>query len=59
MVLTFLRSTDFMGDMALGIQSKFASTFTHIFFSFGGGFELMRDGGDKEGFWTTLESGMK
>ncbi|KAL5534887.1 hypothetical protein ACEPAF_2977 [Sanghuangporus sanghuang] len=26
---------------------------------FGGGFELMRDGGDKEGFWTVLESGMR
>ncbi|KAL5498826.1 hypothetical protein ACEPAH_2181 [Sanghuangporus vaninii] len=27
--------------------------------AFGGGFELMRDGGDKEGVWTVLESGMR
>ena len=26
---------------------------------FGGGFELMRDGGDKDGLWTLLESGLK
>ena len=26
---------------------------------FGGGFELMRDGGDKEGIWTLLETGMR
>jgi hypothetical protein len=27
--------------------------------AFGGGFELMRDGGDKEGIWTIIESGLE
>ncbi|KAK7019301.1 cytochrome P450 [Favolaschia claudopus] len=27
--------------------------------AFGGGFELVRDAGDKEGFWTLIEDGMK
>ncbi|THH05653.1 hypothetical protein EW145_g4639 [Phellinidium pouzarii] len=27
--------------------------------AFGGGFELMRDGGDKEGVWSTIEDGME
>ena len=27
--------------------------------AFGGGFELMRDEGDKEGIWTMIESGMR
>ena len=27
--------------------------------AFGGGFELMRDDGDKEGVWTMIESGME
>ena len=26
-------------------------------YRFGGGFELMRDGGDTEGVWTLIESG--
>jgi hypothetical protein len=27
--------------------------------SFGGGFELMKAGGDKEGIWTLMGSGMR
>ncbi|KAL5498761.1 hypothetical protein ACEPAH_2116 [Sanghuangporus vaninii] len=27
--------------------------------AFGGGFELMRDGGDKDGIWTIIESGLR
>ncbi|KAL5514477.1 hypothetical protein ACEPAG_2565 [Sanghuangporus baumii] len=27
--------------------------------AFGGGFELMRDGGDKDGIWTLIESGLR
>jgi len=30
-----------------------------IYPSFGGGFELMKAGGDKDGIWTLLESGLQ
>jgi len=30
-----------------------------ILSSFGGGFELMKDGGDKDGIWALFESGIR
>ena len=42
--------------------AKWLSYFTTDFMgdmAFGGGFELMRDDGDKEGIWTMIESGMR
>ena len=42
--------------------AKWLSYFTTDFMgdmAFGGGFELMRDDGDKEGIWTMIESGLR
>lgn len=33
--------------------------YINIGISFGGGFELMRDAGDKEGFWTFMLNALK
>ena len=32
---------------------------TYVISSFGGGFELMRHGGDKDGLWMMIESGLR
>lgn len=49
-----------MGDMAyVFVLSLWILIFTIFCLSFGGGFELMRDGQDKIGVWTMLEETME
>jgi len=53
-------STDFMGDMAYNVPHCILGPNTDpTLSSFGGGFELMKDGGDKEGIWALFESGLQ
>ena len=52
--------TDFMGDMASVSSKQLDDQDTDSSLSrFGGGFELMKDGGDKDGIWTLLESSLQ
>src|ERR1700761_6811910 len=52
-----------MGDMACVARAR---PFPHLFIfhsrsarSFGGGFEMLRDGGDKNGLWAIIEQGAR
>ena len=51
--------TDFMGDMAYIAFTRFRDNTDSSLLSFGGGFELMEAGGDKDGIWSILKSGMQ
>jgi hypothetical protein len=52
-------STDFMGDMAFVSQCPLRWLDAYLTcLSFGGGFEMMKDGRDIDGIWTLLESGI-
>ena len=49
-----------MGDMASVSSKQLDDQDTDSSLSrFGGGFELMKDGGDKDGIWTLLESSLQ
>jgi hypothetical protein len=56
----FISRFDFMGDMAC-VYLVVNRSIVHLpgSFSFGGGFEMLRDGGDNEGLWTIIENGAK
>jgi hypothetical protein len=48
-----------MGDMAFVSQCFSDGVDAYLtYLSFGGGFEMMKDGRDVDGIWTLLESGV-